>query len=146
MKIKYEKIILLLIIHFYSYSSISCLLRSMKKISDDGDYFVILDNGLYLYNFEKSKKINLIIFNESVFKTNDEDNNIIISKNYDDILNETKISDLINHHLYIYTYNISNNKVDYLLIENLKNYFLHTHYSFNVEIKNFTVKILFIKS
>ena len=81
MKIKYEKIIILLIIHFYSYSFISCLLRSMKKISDDGDYFVILDNGLYLYNFEKLKKIKLTIFNKSPFKTKYEDNNIIISKN-----------------------------------------------------------------
>ena len=72
---------LLLIIHFYSYSSISCLIRSMKKISDDGDYFVILDNGLYLYNFEKFKNINLITFNKSPFETKDEDNNITISKN-----------------------------------------------------------------
>ena len=141
-----EKIIILLIIHFYSYHSITCLIRSMKKISDDGDYFVILDNGLYIYNFEKSKRINLTIFNESPFETTYGDNNIIISKNFDIILNETKISALINHHLYIYTYGSSNNKVDYLLIDDLKNSINQAYYSFNVEIKNFTVTILFIKS
>ena len=140
-----EKIIILLIIHFCSYHSITCLIRSMKKISDDGDYFVILDNGLYIYNFEKSKRINLTIFNESPFETKYEDNNIIISKNFDIILNETKISALINHHLYIYTYGSSNNKVDYLLIDDLKNSNDKAYYSFNVEIKNFTVTIFFIK-
>ena len=64
----------------------------------------------------------------------------------DIILKETKISALINHHLYIYTYGSSNNKVDYLLIDDLKNSDDKTYYSFNVEIKNFTVTILFIKS
>ena len=145
MRIKYVHIIVSLIINFYLFGFISCSIKIMKKISDDGDYFVILDNGLYLYNFETLKKINLTIFNKSPFKTKYEDNNIIISKNYDDILNEIKISALINHHLYIYTYGSSNNKVDYLLIDDLKNSNDKAYYSFNVEIKNFTVTILFIK-
>ena len=33
----------------------TCLFRKMKKISNNEDYLVILDNGLYIYNFEKSK-------------------------------------------------------------------------------------------
>ena len=126
MKIKYGHIITLIIL-FYSYTFISCSIRSMKKISDDGDYFVILDSGIYIYNFEKSTQINITIFNESIFETKDEYNQIIISKNQDDISNEIKIGALINHHLYIYTYNDSNNKLEYLLIEQLKDSRQLTH-------------------
>ena len=110
MKVKYSYIIIELIINFYLYPSISCKFRSMKKISEDGDYFIILDSGIYIHNFEKSKQINIKIFNESIFETNDEYNQIIISKNQDDNSNEIKIAALINHHLYIYTYDDSNNK------------------------------------
>ena len=69
MKIKYGHIIISLIIHFYLYTFISCSIQRMKKISDDGDYFVILDSGICIYNFEKSTQINITIFNESIFKS-----------------------------------------------------------------------------
>ena len=103
MKVKYSHIIIALIINFCLYPSITCLFRSMKKISDDEDYFVILDSGIYIYNFEKSKQINKI-FNESIFEENDEYNQIIISKNKDDDSYELKIAALINYHLFIYLY------------------------------------------
>ena len=144
MKVKYSHIIIELIINFYLYPSISCKFRSMKKISEDGDYFVILDSGIYIHNFEKSKQINIKIFNESIFETNDEYNQIIISKNQDDNSNEIKIAALINHHLYIYTYDDSNNKLEHLLIDQLKDP-RHLTYSFHVEIKNLGVTIYFVK-
>ena len=145
MKVKYSHIIIALIINFYFYPSITCLFRSMKKISGDEDYFVILDSGIYIYNFEKSKQINTIkIFNESIFETNDEYNQIIISKNKDDDSHELKIAALINYHLFIYTYDYSNNKLDYLIIEQLKDP-RHLTYPFQVEIKNLGVTIYFVK-
>ena len=142
MKIKYGHIITL-IIHFYLYTFISCSIRSMKKISDDGDYFAILDSGIYIYNFEKSTQINITIFNESIFETNDDYNQIIISKNQDDISNEIKIGALINHHLYIYTYDDSNNKLEYLLIEQLKDS-RHLTHSFQVKINNASIIIVYL--
>ena len=142
MKIKYGHIITL-IIHFYLYTFISCSIQRMKKISDDGDYFIILDSGIYLYNFEKSTQINITIFNESIFDTNDAYNHIIISKNQDDISNEIKIGALINHHLYIYTYDDSNNKLEYLLIEQLKDS-RHLTHSFQVKINNASIIIVYL--
>ena len=101
-RIKYAHIIVSLTINFFLYTFVSCSIQSMKKISDNGDYFVVLDSGLYIYNFEQSTQINITIFNEPIFETRDEYNQIIISKNEDDILNQTKIAALINYHLFIH--------------------------------------------
>ena len=145
MRIKYIHIIVSLIINFYLNAFVSCSIQRMKKISDNGDYFVVLDSGLYIYNFEQSTQINITIFNEPIFETRDEYNQIIISKNEDDILNQTKIAALINYHLFIYTYDDSNNKLEHLLIEQLKKqWYSYYNYPFQVEIKNFSVIIYFI--
>ena len=144
-RIKYAHIIVSLTINFFLYTFVSCSIQSMKKISDNGDYFVVLDSGLYIYNFEQSTQINITIFNEPIFETRDEYNQIIISKNEDDILNQTKIAALINYHLFIYTYDDSNNKLEHLLIEQLKKqWYSNYNYPFQVEIKNFSVIIYFI--
>ena len=65
--IKYAHIIVSLTINFFLYTFVSCSIQSMKKISDNGDYFVVLDSGLCIYNFEQSMQINITIFNESIF-------------------------------------------------------------------------------
>ena len=41
---------------FYLLSPSTCQIRSMKKISKNGDYFVILDGGLYIYIILKNLK------------------------------------------------------------------------------------------
>ena len=91
-----------LLINFYLFPFSSGLLRSMKKISDEEDYFVIFDSGLFIYNFKKSKQINITSFNQTLFKERDENNRIVISKIEDN--NEIKIAALINQHLFIYLY------------------------------------------
>ena len=37
---------------FFLLPIISCLFHSLKKLSNDGDYLVVLDKGLYIYNFD----------------------------------------------------------------------------------------------
>ena len=86
---------------------IFCSFQSIKKISDNGDFFVILDKGLYIYNFESYKCENIAGLNKSIFEENDEYNQIIISENYNISSKETKIATLINQYLYIYTYDNS---------------------------------------
>jgi len=52
----HSHIILIILINILLIPSIICKLRSMKEISDNGDFFVVLDSGLYIYNFENTKK------------------------------------------------------------------------------------------
>ena len=113
-----------------------CSFKSLKKISDDGDYFVILDNGLYIYNFEKSECESIMTIGNSIFNQNDENNYIIITKNINSNLNETKIAALINQYLYVCKYDISINNCEYQSIQSLKD-----TYPFYVHIDNFKLKI-----
>ena len=77
-------IILNFLFIFCLLSPSTCLFRKMKKISNNEDYLVILDNGLYIYNFEKSKHEIIFIFNQTIFEDNDKNNHIIISNNETD--------------------------------------------------------------
>ena len=98
---------------------IFCSFQSIKKISDNGDFFVILDKGLYIYNFESYKCENIAGLNKSIFEENDEYNQIIISENYNISSKETKIAALINQYLYIYTYDNSKKNFTYIILESL---------------------------
>ena len=115
----HSHIILIILINILLIPSIICKLRSMKEISDNGDFCVVLDSGLYIYNFENTKKKVITTFNQSIFNIRDDYNRIVITKNEDKISNETKIAALINQHLYIYTFGNSNTNLEYLLIKNL---------------------------
>lgn len=135
-------IILIIRINFLLFPSIICKLRSMKEISDNGDFFVVLDSRLYIYNFENSKRKVITTFNQSIFNIRDEYNRIVISKNENKISNETKIAALINQHLFIYTYGNSNTNLEYLLIKNLTGSLLKT-FPFEIEIKGYNLNIYF---
>ena len=45
----------ILIIHLFLYSFNSNVFYNIEKISDNGDFLVVLNNGLYIYNFENYK-------------------------------------------------------------------------------------------
>ena len=117
------------------YPLILCSFQSIKKISDNGDYFVILDKGIYIYNFENYKCERITGLNEAIFKSNDTYNQIIISKNYNISSNETKIAALINQYLYIYTYDNSKKIFTYIILESLIDSG-NTIFPFYVEIDN----------
>ena len=121
-----------------------CSFKSMKKVSDNGDYFVILDKGLYIYNFEKSKCETITNFGKSIFESDDEYNNIVISKNINSNSKEIKIAALINQHLYVHTYNNSNKNIENILINDLKD---ENHYifPFYVQIIDDKLKIYLLK-
>ena len=151
-------IILIILINILLFPSIICKLRSMKEISDNGDFFVVLDSGLYIYNFENSKRKVITTFNQSIFNKRDEYNRIVISKNENKISNETKIAALINQHLlisnetkiaalinqhlFIYTYGNSNTNLEYLLIKNFAGN-LYTTFPFEIEIDGYNLNIYF---
>ena len=115
-------------------------IHSMKKISKNGDYFVVLDDGLYIYNFEKSKREIIFYFNQTIFEDDDKNNHIIISNNETD----NKIAVLINHHFFIYSYENSIKNIEYILIQNLIDN-EHLTQPFNIEIDNFKLIIDLIK-
>ena len=138
----HSRILFFILINTFLYPSIVSLLRSMKEISDNGDYFVVLDSGLYIYNFENSKRKTIATLNSSIFKTKDEDNRIVISKNEDSFSNETKIATLINQHLYIYTYGNSITNLEYLLIKNFTRS-LYKTFPFEIQINDYNLNIFF---
>ena len=135
-------IIFLILFNSYLITFIFCSFHNMKKISDAGDYFIILDNGLYIYNFEKSNCEKIRDLDKSIFYSNDEYNNIIISNNYNSNSNEIKIASLINQHLYVYSYN--NLNCDYKLITSLIDN-NHYTYPFDIKIDNYKLRINFVK-
>ena len=138
----HSRILFFILINTFLYPSIVSLLRSMKEISDNGDYFVVLDSGLYIYNFENSKRKTIATLNSSIFKTKEEDNRIVISKNEDSFSNETKIATLINQHLYIYTYGNSITNLEYLLIKNFTRS-LYKTFPFEIQINGYNLNIFF---
>ena len=138
----HSRILFFILINTFLYPSIVSLLRNMKEISDKGDYFVVLDSGLYIYNFENSKRKTIATLNSSIFKTKEEDNRIVISKNEDSFSNETKIATLINQHLYIYTYGNSITNLEYLLIKNFTRS-LYKTFPFEIQINGYNLNIFF---
>ena len=132
--------IVILAINFCIIAFSICSFQSIKKISDDGDYFVILNNGLYIYNFEKSKCEAIMKIGNSIFKSKDEENSIIITKNINSDLNEIKIASLINQYLYVCKINNTTNNCDYNDIKSLSDTF-----PFNVQIDNAKLNIYLLK-
>ena len=118
-----------------------CSFLDLKKLSENEDYFVLLDNGLYSYNFENSKCHNIKELDSSILLNNNGNNFISISNIYK---NEqvTKIAALINQHLYIYSHDESNTKVENLDIGSLVNND-QTIYPFNFRIENFQLIFYF---
>ena len=119
--------------------------QKMEKINEKGDYFVILDNGLYIYNFENSTCEIITNIESSIFNKNDEYNNIIISKNSNLDSGEIKIAALINHNLYVFTPDNINNKIKQIIITSLidsNNYI----YPFFVKIDNYKLRVYLINS
>ena len=118
----------LFLIH-YAYALSSFL--DIKKISTNGDYLILLDCGLYIYNYEKQKCEFIRDIKESNLNKKDINNNIIISKIENIKRNVIKITVLINEHLFIYTY--PNKNVEYILLNSLVDK-LHNIYPFIAQI------------
>ena len=116
-----------------------CYFRSIKKISDDGNYFVISDNGLYIYNFENSE-----CFTIKEIDINNESDFFIISNIYKSNSGLIKIAALINQHLYVYTYDNLNKNLEYFVIESLSKIRI-SQYSFDVFIDNYQLSIFLIE-
>ena len=135
---------ILLIFNIFLFLQTFCSFLDIEKISDNGDYFVVLDSGLYIYNFEKKNCKFIRDISESNFDENNEHNTIIISKNEESETKEIKITVLINEHLYVYTHDESNKNVEYILLESLKDN-AHNIYPFNVQIDNNKLTIYLIK-
>ena len=138
----HSRVFFLILIEFFLYPSIICLLKSIKKISNNGDYLAVLESGLYIYNFENTKIKTITTFNQSIFNIRDEYNRIVISKNEDIFSNETKIATLINQHLYIYTYGNSNANLEYLLIKSFTGNLIRI-FPFEIQIEGYNLSIYF---
>jgi len=128
-------------IFLFNYNLIMCSFQSIKKISDNGDFFVILDNGIYIYNFENYKCEKITDLNKAIFKENNE---IVISKNYNATSKETKIAALINQYLFIYTYDNSKKNLTYIILESLVDVG-ETIFPFFVKIDNYKLTIYLLK-
>ena len=85
--------------------------QKIEKINEKGDYFVVLNNGLYIYNFENST-CEIIKNLENSFDKNDEYNIILITKSINTDSEEIKMVTLINHNLYVLTQDNINNKIE----------------------------------
>ena len=128
-----------LIFNLFLIPFVICSFKRMKKISDNNDYFVILDDGLYIYNFEKSKCETITNLDKSIFYSNDEYNNIVITKNSNPDSNKIKIAALINQHLFVYSNN--NINCDYKIIESLAD---NDHYIYPFYVKIDDYKLIII--
>ena len=129
-----------IIIELNIFSLITGSFQGIEKISDNDNFLVVLDNGFYIYDFENSKCEKVKDIDQSEFKGIDENNPIIISKNYNSISKELKIAILINQHLYIYEYN--NKMINYIKVESISN---ENIYPFYVEIDSYKLKIKLIE-
>ena len=82
--------------------------QKIKKLSSSGDYFIILDNGLFIYNSDFTEKTTIYSFNNNQkISSNEDSTNTIITelKNNDD----TYIICLAKK--YVYLYDDSNKKI-----------------------------------
>ena len=103
---------LILLLFLKSLLPVNNTFHKMQKISERDGYLVVLDTGLYLYDFENSNCRIIKNFNGII---NSYNNDIIISKNNNNI----KIVTLINYHLYIYDKENTNNEVEYKSLEDI---------------------------
>ena len=129
-----------IIIELNIFSLITGSFQGIEKISDNDNFLVVLDNGLYIYDFENSKCEKVKDIDQSEFKGIDENNPIIISKNYNSVSKELKIAILINQHLYIYEYN--NKTINYIKVESISNENINPFY---IEIDSYKLKIKLIE-
>ena len=137
--------IFLFLLCFNIFKFVFCSFRDIKKISDNGDYFVISDNGLFIYNFENSicdmiKQIDL-----SQLSCKRICDYFMISNIYKSESGVIKIAVLINQYLYIYT---NDNLTKSLKKINIKNFFDDEYYihPFNIEIDNDKLTIYYIQN
>ena len=103
---------LILLVFLKSFLSVNNSFQKMQKISDNEGYLVVLDTGLYIYDFEKSNCRIIKNFTNKIINSNN--NNIAIPKNIN-----TKIVVLINYHLYVYDMENSNNEAEYKSLEDI---------------------------
>ena len=119
------------------------LFYAIEIISDEtNDYFVILDDGLYIYNFENLKYKLITNLSKSIFEENEAYNNIIISRNINTTTKEIKIAALINQNLFVYNYNttkLENNSIESLIDTT------HNTFPFFIQINDTNLKIYLIK-
>ena len=137
--------IFLFLLCFNIFKFVFCSFRDIKKISDNGDYFVISDNGLFIYNFENSicdmiKQIDL-----SQLSCKRICDYFMISNIYKSESGVIKIAVLINQYLYIYT---NDNLTKSLKKINIKNFFDDEYYihPFNIEIDNDKLTIYYLQN
>ena len=118
--------------------------KTIKKISDNGDYFMILESALYIYNFHNSKSKLIIELDKSIFEENDDYNYYLISNIYQNNPGEKKIGAIINHNLYVYTYDSLNSNIELINLERLidNNHNIHP---FNIQIDNNKISIYLIQ-
>ena len=115
--------------------------NSLKRISENGDYLVILDNGLYIYNFAKLKCRTITNYEASIFKSNEDDNYILISDKEVDNSMEIKIAVLINKYLYIISFDGNDDNLINLVIQNLSDEKIYPfHHSVKI-LKEMKIKI-----
>ena len=103
---------LILLVFLKSFLSVNNSFQKMQKISENEGYLVVLDTGLYIYDFEKSNCRIIKNFTNKIINSNN--NNIAIPKNIN-----TKIVVLINYHLYVYDMENSNNEAEYKSLEDI---------------------------
>ena len=135
----------------------------IKKLSLSDSYFVVLDSGLYLYNFNSLNCSIIERFNSSVYKLNNNNNRVILNElNYNDqhyilcivnkylfIFNEKNnktcsfLLDIIDNSYYHYydllPYRFDNNKISFIIVcvkENSKLIFYFYNFSLNEKIDN----------
>ena len=134
----------ILIIHLFLYSFNSNVFYNIEKISDNGDFLVVLNNGLYIYNFENYKCEKIKNFENSPFDSNEEYNNVLITKKTVDNSNGMKIAILVNQYLYVYTKdnlikNIEENTITSIIDS------AHYTYPFNIQIDAYKLIINLVK-
>ena len=134
----------ILIIHLFLYSFNSNVFYNIEKISDNGDFLVVLNNGLYIYNFENHKCEKIKNFENSPFDSNEEYNNVLITKKTVDNFNGMKIAILVNQYLYVYTKdnlikNIEENTITSIIDS------AHYIYPFNIQIDDYKLIINLVK-
>ena len=127
---------------FFLLPIISCLFHSLKKLSNDGDYLVVLDKGLYIYNFDDPSINSLKIqgLNATI-------KSVTISEKYSDNNSDGfKIAVLINQILYICHYDNSNrddtncNNIDF------KNVVSSNVETFSLILNDMKLRVLFLET
>ena len=100
--IKFRNIILFILLSFKSV--LARVFIEIKKLSPYDSYFVVLDTGLYLYNFNIFECLIIQEFNNTIYKS--KNNKVILQElNYE---NNSYMICIVNEFLFIF--NENNNK------------------------------------